>query len=771
MEQKSVKQKVPSNQKKKKKKHGWKFRLFIGIQILLVVLVIAFIAIYFGSGYGFKIHALHKDAIEKVRTSSEESFRSSQTSVVYDTNGDLISTLKGEKDVYYLEYDKIPVYVKTAFVSIEDKKFFKHHGVDYKAILRAFLSYVKNGRITQGGSTITQQLSRNVFLSHEVTWERKAEEIFISMELEKMYSKNKLLEYYINNIYFANGYYGIQAASKGYFNEDVSNLSLSQTAFLCAIPNNPTLYDPLDHKDNTIKRRDRILKSMLKDNVIDQKEYDSAINEEITLNTPVNEKSDYVETFIYYCATRALMEQNGFEFQYQFDSDKEREAYEDAYTEAYTTCQKSLFTSGYRIYTSIDMEIQDKLQSSVDEQLKEFTSLTDGGIFELQASATCVDNSNGYVKAIVGGRSQTFSGYSLNRAYQSFRQPGSAIKPLIVYTPALERDYNPNSTVNDSKFKDGPANSDRKYEGKMTLRRAVAKSKNTVAWKLFQELTPKVGLAYLTDMEFSKIVDDDYYLPSALGGFTKGASAVEMSGGYAALANDGIYRTPTCIIKIMDADGKEVLHSNRDGKRVYKQNAVRTMTDLLVSVIKEGTGKGLGLTNMPAAGKTGTTNDNKDGWFVGYTPYYTTSVWVGYDMPKKLPGLYGSSYPGAIWHQFMERLHTNLETRDFLTVTTGSNVKKPSNSTPTPVPQNTPDNKEEHSPTQHPAVTATTAPVQTQAPEQTPAPTQAPVTPKPEPTKTVEPIQDTPQPPTPTPPPLPTKVPEPAPEENAPDSQ
>lgn len=760
MEQKSGSQTVPSKQKKKKKKRGWKFRLFIGIQIIFVILVIAFIGVYFGSGYGFKINALRKDAIEKVRASSEETFRSSQTSVVYDANGNLISTLKGEKDVYYLEYDKIPVYVKTAFVSIEDKKFFKHHGVDYKAILRALLSYVKNKKITQGGSTITQQLSRNVFLSHEVTWERKAEEIFIAMQLEKMYSKTKILEYYINNIYFANGYYGIQAASKGYFNTDVSNLSLSQTAFLCAIPNNPTLYDPLDNMENTLKRRDRILKSMLEDGIIDQTEYDKAVNEEITLNIPVNEKADYVETFIYYCATRALMEQGGFEFQYKFDSDKEREAYEDAYTEAYTTCQKTLFTSGYRIYTSIDMDIQNRLQESIDEQLKDFTSLTDGGIYELQASATCIDNSNGYVKAIVGGRSQTFSGYSLNRAYQSFRQPGSAIKPLIVYTPCLERDYNPNSTVNDSKIKDGPSNSGDKYEGKMTLRRAVAKSKNTVAWRLFQELTPKVGLAYLTDMEFTKIVDDDYYLPSALGGFTKGTSAVEMAGGYAALANDGIYRTPTCIIKIMDADGNEILHSGRDGKRIYKQDAVRMMTDMLVSVIKEGTGKGLGLTNMSAAGKTGTTNDNKDGWFVGYTPYYTTSVWVGYDMPKKLPGLSGSSYPGAIWHQFMEGLHMNLESRDFLAVTTSSDTKK-SSSTPTPAPEATQNNTDNHSASQAPASAGTATPEPTQAPEKTAVPTQAPATPKPEPTKTAEPTQDPPEP-TATPIPAPTKTPEPA---------
>lgn len=332
----------------------------------------------------------------------------------------------------------------------------------------------------------------------------------------------------------------------------------------------------------------------------------------------------------------------------------------------YGECQKSLYTQGYRIYTSIDLNMQQILQGAVDNGLAEFTEQNEEGIFTLQASAVCVDNHTGYVKAIVGGRNQDLPGYTLNRAYQSFRQPGSAIKPLIVYTPALERNYTPDTMVEDVKKEDGPANAGGGYEGSIPLRYAVQTSKNTVAWNLLEELTPEVGLSYLKEMNFSRLDQQDMRPTSALGGFTNGVSSVEMASGYATLENDGKYREPTCITRITDAQDNVILETKNEEKEIYKSNATRMMTDMLVSVVQSGTGRGLALENMPCAGKTGTTNDNKDGWFVGYTGYYTTSVWVGYDMPKELPGLTGSSYPGRIWKNFMEQVHAGLEPINFL---------------------------------------------------------------------------------------------------------
>jgi membrane peptidoglycan carboxypeptidase len=223
----------------------------------------------------------------------------------------------------------------------------------------------------------------------------------------------------------------------------------------------------------------------------------------------------------------------------------------------------------------------------------------------------------------------------------------------------FERGYTPENDVVDEPIEDGPKNSDKSYAGEMKLQRAIELSKNTIAWKLFQELTPPVGLSYLLHMNFSDIRDEDYNMAVSLGGFTTGVSPVEMAAGYSALENDGYYREPTCIVKIMDSQGNEIIGDMIESKPVYQTNAARIMTEALTGVMKNGTAKGLGLTNTVCAGKTGTTNDRKDGWFVGYTPYYTTSVWVGYDLPKSMGDLSGASYPGTIWHDFMEKIHNS----------------------------------------------------------------------------------------------------------------
>ena len=372
------------------------------------------------------------------------------------------------------------------------------------------------------------------------------------------------------------------------------------------------------------------------------------------------------------------MKQNGFEFQYYFDSSKEEKKYNKEYKKAYRDAQSSLYTSGYRIYTSINMKQQEKLQDAIDVGLSGFQDVNDEGVYKLQGAGVTIDNTTGYVTAIVGGRTQQFEGYTLNRAYQSFRQPGSAIKPLLVYTPMLERGYTPDTVVVDEPIPDGPSNANGMFQGAMTMRDAVKKSKNTIAWKLFEELTPTAGLSYLKAMNFARIDPEDERLPAALGGFTIGVSPLEMAAGFATLQNDGCYREPTCIIKIEDTQGNLIYTSETEnekeknkkdraeGIRIYKSNAARMMTDMLQTVMMEGTASGLGLGDMPSAGKTGTTNDNKDGWFAGYSRYFTTSVWVGYDQPAELPGLTGSTYPGNIWHNYMVSVHENRTPMSFI---------------------------------------------------------------------------------------------------------
>ncbi|MBR1636084.1 MAG: PBP1A family penicillin-binding protein [Lachnospiraceae bacterium] len=652
---------------RKKRTRRQKWIRFVKFEMLLLGLLCIAIMVFFASGYAGKISTMKSDADFLVSNSDKNTFRTAQTSIAYDVNGDTLSVLKGEKDVYYVESDEIPNYAKQAIVSIEDKKYYSHHGVDYKAIIRAAWAYLRNRRITQGASTITQQLAKNVFLTSEKTWERKVEEIFIASDLEKKYSKSAILEFYLNNIYFGNGYYGIQAASRGYFNKDVDELSLSQAAFLCAIPNRPTYYDPKEHFDHTMKRRNQILDAMLDDKVITEETYKQAVRETITLEEPPDEeKHNYAETYTFYCATRALMEMDGFEFRTVFDSDEEKQEYEEDYDAAYEECNAKLYTGGFRIYTSLDLGTQDMLQSTMDEALAGFDETTDDGVFALQSASVCIDNTTGMVRAIVGGRSQDVTGYTLNRAFQSFRQPGSTIKPLIVYTPALEHGYNANTVVQDTQFEGGPANSGGGYSGSITLRTAVEQSKNTVAWQIFTDLTPEVGISYLEKMQFARLDENDKNPAASLGGFTNGVSPLEMAKGYATIENDGAYRDPTCILKITDSEGSAIYQPSKKEEVVYQEEAAREMTDILQGVLIRGTGVGLGLGDMPCAGKTGTTNDNKDGWFVGYTRYYTTSVWVGYDTPRTMYGLYGATYPGKIWHNFMTTLHEGLEPKDFV---------------------------------------------------------------------------------------------------------
>lgn len=655
---------------KKKKKPKSKLRRRIGlvvkVTILLLLLSILVGGLIFYFRYGKQIIAMQEEAVELVQDSTVETFRASETSIAYNSKGKQVAVLKGEKDVYYLNYTDIPQSAIDAMIVTEDKKFYSHGGVDLLANIRALVKLVEHRDITQGASTITQQLSRDVFLTQEVTFERKIKEIFVALELERKYTKEQIMEFYLNNIYFASGYYGIEAAAKGYFSKGASELTLGEICFLCAIPNNPTLYNPVYRMENTIKRKNRILDQMLEDKVITKVEYDEAYNQEIKLNIKEVKTRTYVQSYITRSATRAIMKKNGFAFENEFENDTAYDEYDDRYDEAYAAAQKELFNSGYRIYTSIDLSVQKKLQKSINSNLSTFKSKNKDGIYEMQGAAVCIDNTDGRVVAIVGGRSQKTDGDTLNRAYQAYRQPGSSIKPLIVYTPSLERDYTPNTRVNDRKTKDGPSNSDNRYLGNVSLRTAVEHSKNTVAWQLFEKLTPKVGLQYVLNMGYSRIVSSDYYLSASLGGLTYGCSPVEMASGYAALENNGKYREPTCIIKILDASGNEIVSDDVDEKFIYESEAANTMVDILEGVMVRGTAKGYALPNkMACAGKTGTTNDKKDGWFCGFTPYYTTAVWVGYDQPKPVSDLYGSTYPLRTWYEFMSSIHEELEVTQF----------------------------------------------------------------------------------------------------------
>lgn len=614
------------------------------------------------------------DAAQKcVNRSTQETFRNNQNSVVYDGDGNILFTYAGEKDMQYVTIEEIPKALQDAFVIMEDREFYTHRGIDFKAVIRASIENYKAETIVQGASTITQQLARNIFLTQDVNYSRKVEEILISYYLEKKYDKNQILEFYLNNIYFGNGFYGVGAAARGYFGKNVSELTLGECILLASVPNNPSRYDLFEKEDAAVQRAKRILFQMYQAGMVSELDYlvygtgegnPFVTEQQLKATQKLAEGQQttaegYVYTYVTNCAIRYLMHANGFSFRYDIPEGEALQQYEEEYDYWYNICQQKLYTGGYQIYTSIQPRAQQKLQEIIDDTLS-VHDLEDGTM--LQGGAVCIDNETGLVVAAVGGRTEECVGYGFNRAYQSYRQPGSSIKPLNVYTPYLCMGHSPYDVVQDVYDPAGPRNAGNAYAGDITLEEAVRDSKNTVAWKIYQELTPVSCTQFLTNMNFKKVYEDRNVQAGALGGFTYGVSPEEMAGGFATLENDGVYRTTTCIQGIITAGGQSI--SGYAPKTIYSVDASRIMTGMLQKVVEEGTGKRAKLSNMKSAGKTGTTNSNKDAWFVGYTTYYTTSVWVGYDIPREL-NLSNGNMSCDIWREFMEYMHYNLVPREF----------------------------------------------------------------------------------------------------------
>lgn len=637
--------------------------LICGIAVVIIALI--------------KIEPIYKEynefATNIVENSTYDDFKLTESSYVYDSDGNVLAKLKADIDSEYLKYEDIPCEVIDAFVAVEDRTFWDNPGIDIKGLIRVGLDAVKTkGEEVHGASTITQQLSRNIYLTHEVSLERKAKEMLIALKLTDKYTKEDIIEFYCNDICFANTYYGIQAASRGYFNKDVNELSLSQIAYLCAIPNSPEYYNPYKNPERALERRDKILGDMLELGFITKTDYNKAINEEIIIEQPTYEFNDYMTTYAVDCATQYLMEMNNFEFKYKFEDMDEYNEYNEKYLEEYALAKNQLYSGGYKVYTSLDSNVQSNLQEILDSQLNFDEEINEAtGIYELQGAITAYDNYTGKVIAVIGGRSQETDSktYSLNRAYQSYRQPGSTIKPLVVYTTALMNGYTPNSVVyniNVSEAKKKGVDVQSLTGDMMTLRSALEQSKNGVAWQLFDKFGANTCMTPLNEMRFSQICPDDYFNAAALGGLTYGVSTVEMAGAYATLENHGTYRQTTCIVSILDRDGNDI-YVEPEEIQVYTARAADTMVDMMKGVLTNGTAAKLGWyrsTDMVAACKTGTTNGCKDGWLCGFTPYYTVAVWVGYDKPRVMNNLYGSTYPGNIWKESMLSL---IEYEDIIT--------------------------------------------------------------------------------------------------------
>jgi len=648
---------------------GWLFKGVLSV-FTAAFLIMAAAGLILYAAVKPEIDKCREIAYDKLAQMDRSDFSMLSDTVIYDKDGKQIGLINAGH-YQYMDINHISMNLQNGYIAQEDRRFKNHNGVDWIATFRAGLALIKHGgEVTQGGSTITQQVIKNTYLTQERTFTRKIVEILLAPELEKKYSKADIIEFYCNTNFYGHRCYGVEAASLYYFGKHAEDLAPEEAAVLIGISNSPSAYDPVSHPNASKNKRDDVLKSMNEVGYLSNEDYEKAVSSPLKIVQKETEGTDenYQSSYAIHCAALELMKMDGFEFQYTFDNKEDYTLYSERYTAAYSEQSDRIRAGGFQIYTSLDSGLQAVLQTQIDASLSGFTELQENGKFALQGAGVIVDNKTNYVTAIVGGRGAEDP---FNRAYLSARQPGSTIKPLIDYGPAFDTgEYYPTRMVNDHKWEKGPSNSGRRYFGNVTVREALNRSLNTVAWQILEDIGIDFGLSYLGEMEFQKLSYVDNQVPSlSIGGFTNGVRVVDMAKGYSTLANGGVYNDRTCIVKILhEKEGELTKDMTPFAKQVYRSDSAFMLTDVLKGTFTSpyGTGRGLGLENdMPAAGKTGTTNSSKDTWFCGYTPYYTAAVWVGYDIPRNMPGIYGATYAGKIWKNVMDEIHQGLPPLDW----------------------------------------------------------------------------------------------------------
>ena len=605
-----------------------------------------------------------------------EGFNLNQTSTIYYTDpetGEAVELLQlyGAENRTWVSLSEIPPELRFACIAIEDKRFEEHQGVDWLRTLKASANMFLGSEDTYGASTLTQQLIKNITGEKEVTVRRKLNEIVQALEFEKKYTKDIIMEWYLNTIYLGEGCYGVQSAARVYFGKDVSELSLAECASLIGITNNPSIYDPYINAEKNKERQRNILWAMYEQGYIEtEEEYRAAVDEELVF---VNRSGDDDGT-------------NGDEEYYSYFIDQViRDVTKDLgekYGYSERIAEQMVRSGGYSIYCTLNPEIQEQVDA-VYENLENIPK-TDSEQ-QLQSGIVIIDNETGDVVAMSGGVGEKEGSLTFNRATQALLSPGSTIKPLTVYGPALDRGIITPATVYDDtpyRFDDNnnrwPKNTTNSYSGLMTVNMAVSLSVNTVAVKVLADLTPeysfdfavnKLGMDTLVEKEIinGQEYSDVDLAPLALGGLTRGVTIEDMAAAYATYANQGQYREPRTYTKVLDSDGKTVVLDNtQDTVTAVSEKAAWYMTYMLQNAVQSGTGSPAQIENMTVAGKTGTTDNDQDRWFCGYTPYYTAAVWCGYDVPEEVNLTESSTNPAAyLWQKVMAGVHEGLENKDF----------------------------------------------------------------------------------------------------------
>ncbi len=637
-----------SPKKKKKKKRTFsvgRFLRFIILLLLFIILVSGSIAL--GTAYSWVKAARPLNV--------DELFDLNQTTYIVDKNDKLIDKLHANENRTIATLDQIPEYLQNAFIAIEDKRFREHRGIDLYRIFGALKADLASGEFSQGASTITQQLIKNVYLTPDKKWKRKVVEMYYALQLERRFLKDQILEAYLNTIALGHNVAGVKEAALYYFGKELDQLTLAECATIAGITQYPSLYSPYLNFEKSMGKKEIVLEEMLVQGLISQEEYDEAMKQEIKLSKVEKEvETTYFADMIISDVTETLQKELGL-------------SKEEA--------QIKLFNGGLKIIATIDTEIQNIVEETF-KNTKLFPESEEdaNGILQPEAAVIIIENGTGEIKAVMGGRSEKVR-RGLNRATQSLRQPGSTIKPLAVYTPALDNGYTAGTVIDDAPVIFGnfkPRNYSNNFKGLVTAREALQNSTNVVAVKILQdvgiqrsiEYLKKFGITTIVTREDNGVTNDESLSPLALGGVTNGVKPIEMAAAFSVFPNKGIYIKPISFTKILDKNGN-VIYENKPYKdKVISEQVAYLMVDLMRGVVRGGTGGNAALSKMPVAGKTGTTTKNVDAWFTGYSPYYTASVWIGHDEPKPM-NFTGGSYPAKLWKAVMEEIHKNLEVKNF----------------------------------------------------------------------------------------------------------
>jgi penicillin-binding protein 1A len=556
-------------------------------------------------------------------------YRPSITTRVYADNGELIDEFFLE-DRKVIKYEDIPKIVIQAFVAAEDARFFQHKGFDMQSMSRAFFKNLEAGRIVQGGSTITQQVAKVLYLSSERSYLRKIKEAILAYKIDKYLTKEEIITLYLNHIYLGHGTYGIEAASQGYFGKSARDMTLAEAALLAGLPKAPSSYSPYNHPDKAYQRQAYVLSRMQEDGFISKNEKDQAIATKLRFRSI--KPKDKIAPYFIENVRRYVQEKYGSDV---------------------------LYKEGLEVYTTLNIHMQKAARDAVEQGLKEIEERQNFEKGLVQGALFALDPKSGAIRSMVGGRD--FNRSEFNRATQSRRQPGSAFKPLI-YTAAFDKGMTPSTVIVDAPIvypdpssPDGvwkPKNFDEKFLGPTTLHNALVHSRNIITIKVLEEIGIDYTTAYAANMGIASPISRN--LSIALG--TSGVTLQELVRAYGVLANEGKRVQPFFIKKIIDRTGHVFEETQPKVEQVIDPRIAFMTSYVMQDVVESGTGQRVKRLGRPVAGKTGTTDDTRDAWFLGFTPTLVAGVWVGFDQERPLGKLeVGGRAAAPIWLYFAEK--------------------------------------------------------------------------------------------------------------------